>query len=181
MKQSTFVGKRIQVTGGDFRLAAGSPAIDLAAATGRPDLDLNRLPRPYDGDFDGEAAPDAGAYEYHPAFTDSDLDGFLDQLELDITGSPTAIPAPQLSIGSSMVGGQSYPLLSYEIDARVVGLLELGIERSNDLGTSDRWIEVDLIPVSETTEGDIHRASKRSGDAFGTAPSQYFRLRFELK
>ena len=100
MKQSTFVGKRIQVTGGDFRLAAGSPAIDLAAATGRPDLDLNRLPRPYDGDFDGEAAPDAGAYEYHPAFTDSDLDGFLDQLELDITGSPTAIPAPQLSIGS---------------------------------------------------------------------------------
>jgi len=56
-------------TGGDFRLSAGSPAIDI----GGPDLipgtatDLNGDPRPLDGDGDGVAQDDAGAFEYRPS------------------------------------------------------------------------------------------------------------------
>jgi hypothetical protein len=54
---------------GDYRLSAGSPAIDI----GGPDLiaggstDLGGNPRPVDGDGDGVALTDAGAFEYQPA------------------------------------------------------------------------------------------------------------------
>lgn len=57
------------LAGGDFRLSAGSPAIDI----GGPDLipgaatDLNGDPRPIDGDGDGVAQDDAGAFEYEPS------------------------------------------------------------------------------------------------------------------
>ncbi len=51
---------------GDYRLAAGSPAIDV----GGPDLiaggatDLGGAPRPTDGDGDGTVLADAGAFEH---------------------------------------------------------------------------------------------------------------------
>jgi len=51
----------------DGRLTAGSPAIDAGKATGAPAVDLDNLTRPQDGDADGTAAYDLGAYEYDGA------------------------------------------------------------------------------------------------------------------
>jgi hypothetical protein len=49
---------------GDYRLAAGSPLIDKGApGTGAPTLDLNKGPRVLDGNGDGTAVRDMGAYE----------------------------------------------------------------------------------------------------------------------
>ena len=53
----------------DLRLQSGSPAIDflpedIPSATG---ADIDGLVRPIDGDGDGNAASDAGAYEHDPA------------------------------------------------------------------------------------------------------------------
>lgn len=51
---------------GDYRLALGSPAIDIGGAdlvTGEP-TDLAGTPRPQDGDGDGVALLDAGAFEH---------------------------------------------------------------------------------------------------------------------
>ena len=63
---------------GDFRLAYGSPCIDAGtnlSALITTDLDGN--PRPLDGNGDGIAAFDMGAYEY-PETADSNADGIPD-------------------------------------------------------------------------------------------------------
>ncbi len=48
----------------DLRLKLGSPAIDKGSPKQAPSEDADRLPRPVDGDGDGKAEWDAGAYEY---------------------------------------------------------------------------------------------------------------------
>jgi hypothetical protein len=47
----------------DYRLAAGSPAIDAGTSVGVPRVDLPGALRPLDGTGDGQAAWDLGAYE----------------------------------------------------------------------------------------------------------------------
>jgi hypothetical protein len=62
----------------DLRLLAGCPAVDAGSAEAAPTTDAAGLPRPLDGDGDGEAAWDIGAHEYLNPTADSDADGLLD-------------------------------------------------------------------------------------------------------
>ncbi|MCF7847436.1 MAG: tail fiber protein [Kiritimatiellales bacterium] len=75
------------VSGNDFHLQAESPCID--AGTSLADIvdDLDGTPRPLDGDKNGSAIPDMGAYEYLNAAADSDGDSFTDGDEqIAVTG-----------------------------------------------------------------------------------------------
>jgi hypothetical protein len=49
---------------GNYRLRRESPLIDAADPTKAPTNDLDRVARPYDGDFDLTALPDIGAFEW---------------------------------------------------------------------------------------------------------------------
>ena len=76
---------------GDYHLRYDSPCIDTGTdLTGSMTNDLDGLPRPLDGDFDGMASFDMGAYEYNPdQDTDSDtmLDGWEYRYGLDPTNA----------------------------------------------------------------------------------------------
>lgn len=67
---------------GDYRLRNGSPCIDTAGLAGTPSTDYAGVPRPFDGNGDGVALPDMGAYEAVLADADSDHDGMADGWEL---------------------------------------------------------------------------------------------------
>ncbi|NOX60689.1 MAG: hypothetical protein GXP42_01875 [Chloroflexi bacterium] len=54
----------VNPTQGDYRLRAGSPAIDAGTNQSAPDHDLDGLSRPFDGNGDGDAITDMGAYEF---------------------------------------------------------------------------------------------------------------------
>lgn len=59
----TTVSPFVDVAQGDLHLSAGSPAIDAASLMYAPPVDKDGLPRPIDGDGDGQSLPDVGAHE----------------------------------------------------------------------------------------------------------------------
>lgn len=70
----------VDVVAGNYRLKCSSPCIDTGTNTEWL-IDLAGNPCSVDGDFDGTATVDIGAYEYQPDQTDSDGDSFSDYSE----------------------------------------------------------------------------------------------------
>jgi hypothetical protein len=69
------------------KLTASSPCIDAGMVINGITTDIDGTPRPLDGDGDGVAAPDIGAYEYVNLSADSDGDGLTDGQELVVLGT----------------------------------------------------------------------------------------------
>lgn len=103
---------------GDFRLAAGSPCIDAGASEGAPAADLDGAPRPWDGDHDGNARVDIGAYEYTSLLVDTDHDGVSDRDEV-VAGTHPADSNSALRITSiNALSGGSLVSLTWPSAAR---------------------------------------------------------------
>ena len=74
-----------------YGLLFGSPAIDAGGSADDPGIDLAGVERPLDGNLDGVAVPDMGAFEYVHPLADTDGDGLLDTNEIDIGTSPILV------------------------------------------------------------------------------------------
>jgi len=79
--------------GGDFRLATNSACVDRAAPLATsPVRDLLRVKRGLDGNNDGVAAPDIGAYEAIHPVADTDRDTLSDAAEILVHGTDATDP-----------------------------------------------------------------------------------------
>ena len=93
------------VVADDFRLTGSSPCVDGAAGSPMPAHDADGTPRPLDGDADGTALHDIGAYEFLNALADTDGDGLKDGDELT-AGTGLTDPGDVLAFsGASVVAG----------------------------------------------------------------------------
>lgn len=109
--------KFVDRAGGDFHVLAGSPCIDAGGPVGAPRLDKDGLNRPLDGDNNGVAAVDVGAYEFvHPA-ADTDADGMPDTAE-GIAGTNPTDAASVLRLSASVLSAENSVVLRW---ASVVG------------------------------------------------------------
>ena len=81
----------VDADAGDYHLVYGSPCMD-AGLTNVTDVaeDLDGTPVPADGDLDGVALPDMGAYEYVPDTSDDDGDGLSHDAEVYLYGTDPA-------------------------------------------------------------------------------------------
>lgn len=72
-----------------WHLQGGSPCIDTGSNLVAVGDDVSSVPRPLDGDNDGNAVSDIGAFEYVHSQADSDLDGIPDAWEVGNGLNPT--------------------------------------------------------------------------------------------
>ncbi|MDF7826234.1 choice-of-anchor Q domain-containing protein [Pontiellaceae bacterium B12227] len=75
-----------------LHLRFGSPCIDAGISQSGMVDDLDGTPRPLDGDGNGSALPDMGAYEFYNFSADSDADGLTDGHELVVLGTSPITP-----------------------------------------------------------------------------------------
>ncbi len=86
---------------GDFRLLATSPCIDAGTNLFAAAADFDAVPRPLDGNADGIARCDLGAFELAHAHVDADGDGMSDAAEV-VAGTNPTDPASALQLSAGL-------------------------------------------------------------------------------
>lgn len=120
----------------DFRLGPDSPVLDQGTAAYASSPDYAGVPRPLDGNADGVAAPDPGAFEFLHAAADSDRDGMPDAWEWVHTLDPTRGNAGEDPDGDHALNLDEFEAGTNPVDA--VSVLRLTWIRGT--GSDDGWL-----------------------------------------
>ena len=129
----------------DYSLMTNSPCIDAGNVTVAPDVDVAGVQRPLDGDNDGLAKVDIGAYEYVNTSADTDGDGDLDVDEIADGSDPTAMPAALIEFLAQ------YGLVSTKADADSDGMSNLGeyLAGTDPTNSASYFCISDVQPLAE--------------------------------
>lgn len=151
----------------DYRLAPDSPCIDAGAAAWTAALDLAGMQRPLDGNADGVAAPDLGAFEFVHPTADTDRDGLRDTAEAVAGTDPTdARSVLRLEI-EPVPAGDGFRLVWFGVAGRTYSL-----ERTTDLFPEPAWT---LVPPARLgADAPIELTRPRSNGS-----TDWYRLRVE--
>jgi hypothetical protein len=147
--------------GGDYHLASNSPCIDTAYGAAATSRDVERRPRPLDGNADGSAVADMGASEYAHPGVDADGDFASDFAEiiagtdplsdssfLHFTEAPRHDPGAGIIIVWSSVDGRYYTLLrstnlmtgfDYTVNTNIPATPPMNTETDTTAVGSDYW------------------------------------------
>jgi len=87
----------VNVEANDFRLLSASPCIDAGTNVNSSADDVRGTPRPLDGDDDGTATPDMGAYEYYGTFIVAPTGYIAGAVEYYFMSTPGALHQVQYS------------------------------------------------------------------------------------
>jgi hypothetical protein len=182
------------VGSGDWRLRTNSPCVDAGTSAHTTVFDQSGVPRPLDGNNDGVAAPDVGAFEtLHPG-ADSDHDQMPDAWELANALNPVTDDAAADEDHDRVSNGDEYVAGTRPSDPTSVLALLIEIDRVQGgvrlewFGVNDRTYTVectDRLPGPASwptlTNGVLGKDAKLEfRDASIPGPERFYRVRVEL-
>ena len=131
---------------GDFTIGFSSPAVDAGAALASVAVDFAGTERPQDGNGDGTAAPDIGAYEYMPGESEA-MDAAIVMTDTDFRYDGTVTASARVAGGS---GEYTY---EWYLDGALVPDQTTGEFSATGLSTGNHTLRL-VVSDGETTVTD---------------------------
>ncbi len=153
---------------GNYRLAGDAADIDAADSEHAPADDLAGVARPLDGDADGRAVADLGAYEFVHPTADTDEDGLPDSWEAAMHLDPTAADSGADPDDDGAPNAHEYAAGTDPRDSRSVLRLRVssvsgGVTQLRWTGVVGRTYDVDrATQLGEAADWKVHQ-----GDILG--------------
>ena len=136
---------------GDYRLRVGSPCIDAGNNNVAPSTDLDRNNRPIDGDGDGIAIVDMGAFEYVPV-SPADHDIVVTSIDAPNFAEPNSTIFTNSTISNIGSNNESNISVDFLVDSVIKSNTTIPfLESGNSTNVSFQWATPNVTGIYNIT------------------------------